>query len=116
MQLFAENHKPKEATEEWILEYIVEFYDRAKKKKSDFQKTNHYLIAFEWKLFFFADYVTQEVSNFAAIWSWMWYALAAMYLWKSTKEACEVASKFDLYCSWKIEYHSVKINPYKKKK
>lgn len=115
MQLFCNNHKPKEATEESILEFIIEFYERAWKKQKSFEWENHFLIFFDKNLFYYESYLVHEVKDFAAIWSWMWFALAAMYLWKWTSEACEVASKFDLYCSWKIEYHSVKVNPYKKK-
>lgn len=99
MSRYMEAHKPASATIWWVEEFIMWFYEWAKKKDKNYNNMNAFIIVFGKKIFVVRYYNVQEVDNYTAIWSWTEYAITAMYLWKDTKKAVDVAKEFDLYCS-----------------
>lgn len=103
MKLFAKNHKPKSADEDGMMEFMIEFKERATKKDSWFEYDNEYIIIYQNKIYKCYWIDVSEVPEYTAIWSWMFFALSALYLWFDTEKAVEVACEFDLYCWWKIQ-------------
>ena len=86
-----------------IENYFLKFYEERKKKDENFEPENAYLFIFEGKIFHINCYYIYEVEERDSIGSWMFYARAALYLWKSAKEACEVAKELARWVWWKIE-------------
>ncbi|HEY9803071.1 hypothetical protein [Anabaena azotica] len=100
MQIFARNHKPAAATVEAVLDFIVEFYAWAKKKDDTFGRKNSYLIGMEGEIFrVSSSYLVEKINEFSAIGAGQHFALTAMYLEKSPKEAVEIANELCVYCS-----------------
>jgi len=104
MRIFSRNHKPKTATEDSILDYMVEFSEWGLKKNDNFVLTNWYILIFEGKVFeIIQGYDVKEIINFSAIGSGMFLALGALYYNKSVEESVEVAKEYDLYCGGKTQ-------------
>lgn len=100
LKLFAKNHRPKDASEESVLEFLLEFRNwiATKTGKTDYKLGNQVFIVFDGEVFECWSMMVQRRSTFWAIGSGMFLALAAMELGKNTKEAVGIAKKFDLYC------------------
>lgn len=100
MKLFAKNHKPKSATQDSLMEFLLEFRDYIAKKTGDdnYELYNHIIIVVEGKIFTCFGIDVEEKKEFWAVGSGMFLALAAMHLGKDTEDAVDVAKTFDLYC------------------
>jgi ATP-dependent protease HslVU (ClpYQ) peptidase subunit len=102
--LFCQTHKPEQADESAIASFMLEFVDWMKKKKSDFKSENSYLIAFRDRLFRVYDGLSVfEVPEYTAIGSGEDYAIAALYLGESPKNAAETAGQLCLGCNIQID-------------
>ena len=92
--LFAKTHKPKAATTDAVLDFLVEFYDWARAKNESFGRQNHYLLGFQGEAFRICDgYLVDRINEFGAIGAGEDFALTAMHLGKTETEAIEVASE-----------------------
>ena len=111
MQIFARNHKPAAATVEGVLDFIVEFYAWAKKKDDTFGRKNSYLIGMEGEIFrVSSSYLVEKINEFSAIGAGQHFALTAMYLEKSPKEAVEIANELCVYCSGPVNVITKTLN------
>lgn len=98
-RLFANTHKPGNATEAAILEMLAEFSEWIKNKTtSDYELENSYLIGFEGKMFRIDSWLVEEVTRYEAIGAGEDYALAALYLGHSAKDAVKTAIELSVYC------------------
>lgn len=100
LQMYSKYHKPKGIDLDDILEYICDFYAWAKSKDSSFAEIgNEYIICFENQLFKITDrYLVEKIPEYDAIGVGEPFALTALSLGKSPKEAVQVANKLCLYC------------------
>lgn len=97
MALFAENHRPLNATERDVVQFLNEFANFKNKNTDNRTLYNDYLIAFDGKCFnVSSDYCVVEIEDYYAIGYGMDYANAALYLGHSPQEAVKVAC--DLCC------------------
>lgn len=97
--VFASTRKPASCTEIGVSELLLDFVEWTRKKIGEFNSRNSYLIAFENKLFeVFPGIDVSEVSKFSAIGSGCDFALAALHLNHSVREAVEVAKKLNVFC------------------
>jgi ATP-dependent protease HslVU (ClpYQ) peptidase subunit len=117
LQIFSKTHKPYEASESAILDFISEFSSWKKEKTGEAGIENQYLIGFEGSVFYIAGWLVRDVKTYEAIGAGMDYALTALYLGKSCKEAVEVAIELSIFCEGPVNL-IVKSNegPAKKKK
>jgi ATP-dependent protease HslVU (ClpYQ) peptidase subunit len=101
MQIFAKNHTPKTASEDDVMEFMVEFEFWAKKKDVGFNLSeNAFLIFYLNEVFEVCDgLLVSKVGEFAAIGSGSFLALGALYFNHTAQEAVEVAKEYDLFCS-----------------
>lgn len=97
-RVFTKTRKPKSATVEDMIDFMVEFADWMKKRDQNSKLENHYLIIFQEKLFSAVELDIAEVSEYFSVGSGMFLALGAMYRGASPEEAVEAAKTFDLYC------------------
>lgn len=97
MWMYAQNHRPVSASERDVLEFFVEFVNWKKDKSSCSTLNNHYLLAYDGKVFHIQNYMVLEVDKFAAIGAGADYALAALYLDKGAPEAAKVACDLSCY-------------------
>ena len=97
MWMYAQNHRPIAATERDVLEFFVEFVNWKKDKSSSSVLNNHYLLAFDGKVFHIQNYMVLEVDKYAAIGAGSDYALAALYLGSSAEKAAKVACDLSCY-------------------
>lgn len=101
---FARNHAPADATEIDVANFVIEFVEWMVKRTPKFEMENTFLIGFNGELFRVYDtFSVFRVPEFASIGSGQDFALAAMHLGHSPKEAAKVAAKLDLHCSGKID-------------
>lgn len=98
MQLFAKTHQPAGPTEEGILEFFSELYDWKKKKTDDDAMHNEWLVGFEGSVFNVEQWLISRVRTFYAIGAGMDFALAALHLDKSPKDAVEIAIELSAMC------------------
>lgn len=93
---YMQTHRPAEATEKSILEFIIEFSTWKNNQISSSAVDNTYLMAYDGKLFYIQNMFVYEISEYQAIGAGEDFANAAMYLGHSSREAVKVAC--DLSC------------------
>jgi ATP-dependent protease HslVU (ClpYQ) peptidase subunit len=98
MQLYCRTHKPSDASESAMLEFISEFVGWKKDKTNEAGIENSYMIGFGGKVFDVEGWFIHEITTYEAIGAGMNYALTALYLVKSAREAVEVAIHLSIYC------------------
>lgn len=110
MYLFCETNKPAGTRKRDILEFIVQFNEWMKKKNSDYQPYNSFLMVFGDKAFWItSDLLVQEITDYCAIGSGMEYAKAGLYLGKTVKESIKIACDLTVFCGEPIEIFEVKL-------
>lgn len=116
MWLYAETHKPLNASEKEILTFITEF----SRWKSDLTKSlnvdNEYVIVFDGHVFNVEGMFVYEIKNYNAIGAGMDFANAALYLGHSPKESVKVACALSCYVAEPIIEYEVKFDNNKNKK
>lgn len=94
---YMETHKPKDATDKAILDFIIEFA----KWKSDYSDGNaihnSYILAFDGKCFMIERSFVFEITNYRAIGAGEDFANAALYLGHTPREAVNVAAQLSCY-------------------
>lgn len=103
MSLFAENHKPFDATERDIAQFMAEFAAFKSGLTGDSSLENSYLLAYKGKVFYFNQSYIGEVKDFYAIGVGQDYADAALYLGHTPQEAVKVACALCCYVAEPIE-------------
>lgn len=98
MQLFLETHGIAREDERAVLEFISEFSIWKKEKTDSHEIENAYIIGMKKKAFYVNKWMVSEVNCYTAIGAGMDYALAALYLGKSSAEAVGVATELSIYC------------------
>ena len=94
---FANTHKPLAATEKDILDFIVEFSDYKNKLTGNYIINNSYLIGYKGKVFEVEGMLVWEVVEHSAIGCGYTYALAALHLGHTAKEATKVACDLNAF-------------------
>lgn len=96
---FVQNHLPKSNTEYgWTMlmsdfaNYLNELKNAPKFEESSF------ITVYRKKVFFLDGYFVREIKDYYAIGAGMDYALAALYLGSSVKEAIEAACHLSIFC------------------
>lgn len=97
-RLFAETHRPSGSDEYAMLEFISEFSEWKKRKTDNAVINNDYLIGFQGNVFMTEQWHVAKVKNYMAIGAGMSFALAALHLGHSAKEAVETAIELSIYC------------------
>lgn len=102
---FAETHKPETNNLRGIRQFFAEFGEWKQKFGEKFLSDNHYLIGYEGKCYSFLCGCIEEVKDYSAIGAGMDYALSALYLGKSAKQAVQVSCALSCFvCEPIIEY------------
>jgi ATP-dependent protease HslVU (ClpYQ) peptidase subunit len=105
LQIFCKTHAPNEMERDDILNWLIEFKEWANAKaKIGFNDISiHGIMIRDKRVFCFYDFMdVVEVRQFDAVGSGMWLAIGAMEAGKSSKEAVDIAKKYDLYCGGEI--------------
>lgn len=101
---YARNHKPLEATELDVSQFMLEYGSWMRQKQGEFRNENQFLMAYRDALFLIeSDLGVFRVPGFASVGSGSHYATAAMHLGHTPREAVEVASALDIYCSGGVD-------------
>jgi ATP-dependent protease HslVU (ClpYQ) peptidase subunit len=98
LRLFAETHRPSKPDEYSILEFISEFSEWKKKKTDNAGIKNSFLIGFQGNVFHVEQWHVAKIKSYMAIGAGMSFALAALHLGHSAKEAVETAIELSVYC------------------
>lgn len=98
LRLFAETHRPSKPDEYSILEFLSEFSEWKKRKTDTTAIKNSFLIGFQGSLFHVEQWHVAKIKTYMAIGAGMSFALAALHLGHSAKEAVETAIELSIYC------------------
>ena len=98
MFVFARTHRPDEPTAGDILTFLAEFSKWKKDHAGDGNLEASYLLGFRGCIFNVTGWAVEEVKNFDAIGAGMDFALAALHLGHSARDAVEVATELSIYC------------------
>ena len=98
MFTFAKTHRPKSAHEDDFLSFLAEFSKWKKDHIGDGGLNASYLVGYQGLVFNITGWAVQQVTSYDAIGAGMDFALAALYLGHSAKEAVEVATELSIYC------------------
>lgn len=96
---YMSTHKPSEATEKEILNFIIEFSKWMNDLTGSSNINNTYLLAYEGHLFEIEDMFVFEINEYRAIGAGEDYSNAALYLGHTPKEAVKVACDLCCYVS-----------------
>lgn len=110
MFLYARNHKPLSANEYDIVEWISEFQTWAKAKTTYvFTFGSSFIIVYQKKAFVIEGFMVREIKDFYAIGAGQNFAITALHLCKSAKEAVEIACELSIYCEKPVNIFEVKL-------
>lgn len=104
---FVNKNEPESSTIEGILGYLKKFSDWKSQYVTDSDVQNSYLIIYKGKLFEVEGMFVQEVTDYVAIGKGEPYALAALYMGHSVKEAVQVACALSCSVSQPIVFESI---------
>lgn len=96
--IYCKTRKPREASVEAMVEFMSEFQEWYRNKTDETKLTNQYIIVFEGKVFVMEGFWCKEVTDYTAIGAGMDFALAALYLGNSVKEAIKAACHLSVFC------------------
>lgn len=94
---FAQTHSPLDNTEKAIRDFFFEFGKWKNDLHLGFVSENSYIVGCKGKAFYIQNLFVQEVKDYAAIGAGRDYALSALYLKHSAKEAVKVACELSCY-------------------
>ena len=106
-QTYCHTRRPKSASEDNILEFLLEFADWKKKKTEVFGIENQYIISFDHKAYVTEGLLVREIINYWAIGAGTEYALSALYLGHSVNKAIETACELSIYCEKPIKIYEI---------
>lgn len=97
LENFCLTHQPHEATEREILNFFIEFNNYLKDLGLS-KYTNAFILCFKGKAFLiYEDMYVNEINEYAAIGAGEDFALAALYLGHSAKEAVKTACELSAF-------------------
>lgn len=99
LSVFAKTHSPLDNTEKAILDFFFEFGKWKKDLNLGFDSENIYIFGYKGKAFYVQNLYVREVTDYEAIGAGRDYALSALYLKHSAKEAVKVACELSCYVS-----------------
>ncbi len=106
---FLKNHLPKSNTEYGWTCLMSEFTSYLNDLKNAPKLENSaFLVVYKQKVFFIDSYFVHEINDYYAIGAGMDYALAALYLGASVKEAIEAACHLSIFCEKPINVIEMK--------
>lgn len=105
---FCKTHSILAPTTSDVQTFMCEFLDWKLSKLEDGDIENDYIIVFKGKAFSVNHLFVEEINDYDAIGAGEDFALAALYLGHSAKDAVEVACKLSCYVAEPIIYYSVK--------
>jgi len=97
-RLFVETHRPAQANEYSLLEFMAEFSDWKKKRTDKSNIENSYIIGFSGLVYTVESWHVERIKSYMAIGAGMNFALAALYLGNTAKRAVETAIELSIYC------------------
>lgn len=111
LENFCLTHQPHEATEREVLNFFIEFNNYLKDLGLS-KYTNAFILCFKGKAFLiYEDMYVNEINEYAAIGAGEDFALAALYLGHSAKEAVKVACELSAFVAEPIiEFEMEKEN------
>jgi len=111
LKIFAKTHKPKYATVDDVLSFLIEFqhWFKLQDDKYSFDEENSIILVFKNKIFSANGFMVQEINDYWATGSGMFLALGALYFNKTPAEAVEVAKQFDSFCSGETFIKEIKL-------
>lgn len=104
---FMETHKPASSTEKDVLQFMIEFCEKKKAATGVYSSNNAYIMIYGGKAFKTEGLFVHEIMNFDAIGAGEDYALAALHLGHTPREAVKVACELCCYVSEPIIEYSV---------
>lgn len=107
---YMETHTPKSTQLRDILNYFVEFTKWREDIDKKTELENDYLFAYKGHLYNISCLFVNEIHDFSAIGAGMDYALAALYLDHTPKQAVKVACDLSCWVSEPIEQYEMKID------
>lgn len=108
---FLETHRPKEPTEERIMDLWAEFTQWVKAVMQDGNykvNSTSFFLVFNGKVFYINGFFIREVTDYYAIGAGMDYALAALYLGSSVEKSIETACELSIFCEQPINLMEVR--------
>jgi ATP-dependent protease HslVU (ClpYQ) peptidase subunit len=97
-RLFVETHRPAQASEHAMLEFMAEFSDWKKKRMDRSSIENAYMIGFSGAVYTVESWHVERIKSYMAIGAGMDFALAALYLGTTAKKAVETAIELSIFC------------------
>jgi ATP-dependent protease HslVU (ClpYQ) peptidase subunit len=96
--VYCKTRKPREASVDALVEFMSEFQDWMNNKIGETKLTNQYVIILDRKAFMMEGFFIKEVTDYTAIGAGMDFALSALYLGNSVKEAIKASCHLSVYC------------------
>lgn len=93
---YMQTHKPLDATEADVLDFIIEFYQWKKNLTGVGNVDSCFILGYKDKAFYIEDFFVCEIRDYCAIGAGKDYALSALKLGHTSKEAVQVSC--DLCC------------------
>lgn len=107
--VFAQTHSPLQNTEKAVRDFFFEFGKWKNELHLGFASENDYLFGYKGKAFRVTNLFVQEVKDYEAYGAGRDYALSALYLNHSAKEAVKVACELSCYVSEPIVTLSMEV-------
>jgi ATP-dependent protease HslVU (ClpYQ) peptidase subunit len=112
-QIFSKTRKPREASNDGITEYLFDFFQWKREKTESTELVNSYIIVFGGKAFNVEGFYVKEITDYMAIGAGMDFALAALYLGSSVKDAIKTACHLSILCEEPINLIEIETNKIK---
>ena len=103
LQIFVNTHQIARESESSVLEFISEFSDWKKKKVDKAGIDNSYLIGMDKNVFYINGWNVMHIVTYEAIGAGSDFALAALYLGHTAREAVKVATELSVLCEEPIQ-------------
>jgi ATP-dependent protease HslVU (ClpYQ) peptidase subunit len=107
-RVFCRTRKPREATDEAIVDFMSEFQDWLNNKIGETKIENGYILVVDGKAFNIEGFYVKEVTDYSAIGAGMDFALASLYLGNSVKDSIKAACHLSVYCEEPINIFKIK--------
>ena len=106
---YMKTHRPNDSSEKSVLDFMVEFAKWKDEYSGNKTVQNHYILAFDGKLFLIEGLFVSNVKDFCAIGAGEDFALATLHLGHSPKEAVKVACELSCFVSEPIVEEEMKL-------
>lgn len=103
LHIFCKTHRPFDATEESVLEFLSEFSNWKGKKTDNSKISFSFLLGIENKVFAIEEWLVENITTYEAIGAGMDFALAALYLGHSASEAIQIAIELSILCEGPVQ-------------